>query len=70
MEQMELFEDQSNEIPKAVLSPIECNKKLGRQAFVANQRLFGEYVKMIQNKYHCSWFEARKIFFENRDHNK
>lgn len=67
MEQMDLFDDHPIEIPESVLSPIECNKKLDSKTFVANQKLFAEYVKMIQRQYGCSWFEARDKFFEIRD---
>lgn len=67
MEQMNLFNDDPLNIPKTVLSPIECNKKLNSQDFAANQKLFSEYVKMIQRQHKCSWFEARQLFFKIRD---
>ncbi|QAS52827.1 hypothetical protein [Halobacillus litoralis] len=67
MEQMALFESVEIEVPQSVKSPLECNKKMNSQAFVADQRLFAEYVKMIQRQQGCSWFEARKKFFEIRD---
>ncbi|MGP4061484.1 hypothetical protein [Halobacillus sp. H74] len=67
MEQMALFESVEIEVPKSVKSPLECNKKMNSQAFVANQRLFAEYVKMIQRQQGCDWFEAKKMFFELRD---
>ncbi|QAS52397.1 hypothetical protein [Halobacillus litoralis] len=67
MEQMALFEPVEIEVPQSVKSPLECNKKVNSQAFVANQRLFAEYMKVIQRQHGCSWFEARKIFFEIRD---
>ncbi|RDY70306.1 hypothetical protein DXT76_13615 [Halobacillus trueperi] len=69
MDQMALFDvkEVEIEVPQTVKSPLECNKKLNSQAFVANQRLFAEYVKTIQRQNGCTWFEARKKFFEIRD---
>lgn len=67
MEQMNLFNDEPLNIPKTVLSPIENNKKLNSQDFAANQKLFSEYVKLIQRQHKCSWFEARHLFFKFRD---
>ncbi|MCA1009855.1 hypothetical protein [Halobacillus halophilus] len=67
MEQMNLFNDDTLNIPETVLSPIECDKKLNTQDFAANQKLFSEYVKLIQRQHTCSWFEARQLFFKLRD---
>lgn len=67
MEQINLFDSEEIEIPKHVKAPFECNKKLGSQEFVGNQRLFGLYVKKIQREYGCTFLEARKKFFELRD---
>lgn len=67
MDQLELFDSIKIDVPKTVESPLECKKKLNSQAFVANQRLFAEYVRMIQRQNDCSWFEAREKFFVIRD---
>lgn len=66
MDQLSLFDQEQEGIPETVLSPLECNKKPHSKEFISNQRLFSEHVRRIQLQHQCSWFEARKKFFELR----
>lgn len=57
-------------IPKEVLSPLESKERPYSKKFKKQQKEFSDYVHLIQSIYNCSWFEARKIFFEHRDEQK
>ena len=63
---MDLFTQEPMEIPEDVVSPLECKKKLGSQAFRENQLRFRQYIKEIEAYTGLGFFEARKLFFEWR----
>lgn len=66
-------DDNKNEgflIPKDVLCPLESKEKPYTKKFQKQQKEFSDYVRLIQNIYNCSWFEAREIFFDHRDNEK
>ncbi|MFC7064008.1 hypothetical protein [Halobacillus seohaensis] len=65
-----MFDDEPIEIPKTVLSPIEVYQEIDSAKYVGNQKLFAKYVKDIQRQHGCSWFEARKKFFEIKTNKK
>ena len=74
MEQLKLFEEERSEvqvvIPKEIVSPLESKRRLMSKPFIEEREKFTSYVKAIQEQYKCTWFEARKMFFEHRDNQK